>query len=200
MTTRLLLVRHGQTDWNLTHRIQGSVDIPLNETGLAQAAATRDAFASRPFDVLVSSHLERARVTAAHINEPWALEHHIDERLTERGHGPFEGWTWKEVVAHVGEEHADHFFQHSPELEGWSAVKQRMLDVLHETASSVGSGTAVVVSHGGSIRAVVAEITGVHHRSTPSLFNCSVTELRYDRTWSVVDYNNNEHLPEALRT
>ena len=85
MTATLLLVRHGQTDWNLTHRIQGSVDIPLNETGLAQAAATRDAFASRPFDFLVSSHLERARVTAAHINEPWAVEHRIDERLTERG-------------------------------------------------------------------------------------------------------------------
>lgn len=200
MTAKVLLVRHGQTDWNLTHRIQGSVDIPLNATGLAQAAATRDAFASRPFDFLVSSHLDRARVTAEHINEPWAVEHRIDERLTERGHGPFEGWTWKEVVAHVGEEDADHFFQHSPELEGWPTVKQRMLDVLHETAAAVGSGTAIVVSHGGSIRAVIAEITGVHHRAMPSLFNCSVTELQYDGAWSVVDYNNNEHLPEALRT
>lgn len=200
MTATLLLVRHGQTDWNLTHRIQGSVDIPLNETGLAQAAATRDAFASRPFDLLLSSHLERARVTAAHINEPWGVEHRIDERLTERGHGPFEGWTWKEVVAHVGEEDADHFFQHSPELESWPAVKQRMLDVLHETAAAVGSGTAVVVSHGGSIRAVIAEITGVHHRSVASLFNCSVTALQYDGSWTVVECNNNEHLPEALRT
>lgn len=196
----LLLVRHGQTDWNLTHRIQGSVNIPLNATGVSQAAVTREAFRSREFGAIFSSHLDRAVVTGSHINEPWGLELRQDSRLVERGHGRYEGWTWQEIVAHVGQDHADEFFQHSAELEGWDAVKQRMLDALHDAAQAVGEGTAVIVSHGGSIRAAIAEIRGVHHRSIPSLNNCSITHLRYDGTWTVIDYNNTEHLPESLRT
>ena len=200
MPSDLLLVRHGQTDWNLTHRIQGSVDTPLNATGLAQAKATAEAFSRRPFDHIVSSQLERASTTAAWINAAHNHPLHVDARLAERGHGEFEGWTWKEVVAHVGEEHADEFFQHSPKLEGWDVVQARMLAALHETASTMSGGTAVVVSHGGSIKSVIAAIQGVHYRSLPSLNNCSITHLRFDGAWTVVDYNNVAHLPEHLRT
>lgn len=200
MPSDLLLVRHGQTDWNLTHRIQGSVDTPLNATGLAQAAATADAFIGRAFDHIVSSQLERAAITAAHINATQRHPLHVDARLAERGHGEFEGWTWKEVAAHVGEEHADEFFQHSPKLEAWDAVQARMLAALTDAATAVDGGTGVVVSHGGAIKSLIAAIRGVHYRTLPTLNNCSITHLRFDGEWTVVDYNNVAHLPDHLRT
>lgn len=200
MPSDFLLVRHGQTDWNLNRRIQGSVDIPLNSLGYAQAAATASAFASRPFDLIATSHLDRAIVTGKQIGLTWQREVAIDARLTERGHGRYEGWSWPEVVAHVGEEHADEFFQHSPELEAWDNVKSRMIDALTGIAHDMGSGVAVVVSHGGSIRALISAIQGVHHRSLSSLNNCSITHVRFDGEWSVLDYNNVEHLPADLRS
>lgn len=198
--TDILLVRHGQTDWNLSHRIQGSVDIPLNAIGVAQAAATRDAFAPETVDLLVSSHLERAAVTAMTINTPHGKPHRVDARLAERAHGRYEGWTVQEIIAEIGPGNEDEFFQRSPELEAWSDVAERVIAALVDVAQQAAGGTAVVVSHGGSIRAGIAAIRGVHHRTLPSLFNCSVTRLRYDGGWTVLDYNDNRHLPDALRT
>lgn len=200
MTTDILLVRHGQTDWNLSHRIQGSVDIPLNATGIAQAAATRDALATTTVDLLVSSQLERAAITATTINAPHGKQHLQDLRLAERAHGRYEGWTVQEIIAEIGPGNEDAFFQHSPELEAWSDVSERVLAALTDVAAHSAGGTAVVVSHGGAIRAAIAAIRGVHHRALPSLFNCSVTKLRYDGAWTVLDYNDNRHLPESLRT
>lgn len=200
MHTDLLLLRHGQTEWNLLHRIQGSVDIPLNEQGLAQARATRDAMHEGRFDGVVTSHLDRAIVTAQTINNPHGKPMALDERLAERAHGRYEGWTVQDVVAEVGEAHADEFFQHSSELEAWSMVTDRVMSALRDIEHEYRGGTALVVSHGGAIRAAVASIRGVHHRSLPGLQNCSITRLRYTDEWTVLDYNDVEHLPEALRS
>lgn len=200
MPTELLLVRHGQTDWNLTHRIQGSVDIPLNATGVAQAEATRDAFRNRTFDAIVSSQLERAVFTADAINAPHGRPQRIDARLAERAHGTYEGWTVQEIIAEIGEGNEDAFFQQSPALEPWPAVTERVLSALREIALEYSGGTVVVVAHGGSIRAAVAAMQSVHHRSIAGLSNCSITTVQFDDDWTVVDYNDNRHLPTELRT
>lgn len=200
MPADLLLLRHGQTDWNLTHRIQGSVDIALNELGLAQARAVGDALKSRQLDSVVSSNLDRAIVTARLVNEPHGKPHAVDARLAERAHGRFEGWTVGEIIAEIGPDDIDAFFQHSPELESWDMVTQRVLASLGEVAATYPDGTALVVSHGGAIKAAVAAILGVHHRKMQGLFNCSLTHIRFEETWSVIDYNNVEHMPESLRS
>lgn len=200
MTTELLLIRHGQTDWNLTHRIQGSVDIPLNATGVAQAEATREALQHHTVDAVYASHLERAVFTADTINIPHGVARSIDPRLAERAHGNYEGWTVQEIVDEVGEEQADEFFQHSPALEAWSDVSARVLEALRDIASAQPDRRVVVVAHGGSIRAAIAAIQSVHHRTIRGLTNCSITRLQFDDAWTVLDYNNNEHLPESLRT
>lgn len=200
VSTDLLLVRHGQTDWNLSRRIQGSVDIPLNPIGIAQAEATRDTLRAVAFDAVISSHLERAVFTATAINEPHGKPLVADTRLAERSHGAYEGWTVKEIIAEIGEGNEDAFFQHSPALESWEVVTDRVLASLREVALRHAGGTVIVVSHGGSIRAAVAAMNAVHHRSIPSVLNCSITRVRYDGDWSVVDYNDNQHLPAELRT
>lgn len=85
-------VRHGQTDWNLEHKIQGRVDIGLNSEGRAQAEAMRDQLASKQFDVIFSSPLRRAQETAeiigeAHSGTPLV----VASELTERNFGEYEG-------------------------------------------------------------------------------------------------------------
>lgn len=198
--TDVLLLRHGQTDWNLTHRIQGSVDIALNERGLAQARAASTALADAQLTAVISSPLERALVTAQLVNARHGHAISTDSRLAERAHGRFEGWTVQEIIAEIGPDDVDDFFQHSPELESWDDVSRRVIDALHMAATTHPEGTTLVVSHGGAIKAAIAGIRNVHHRSLPSLFNCSLTRLRFDGSWNVVEYNNVDHLPDELRS
>jgi len=89
--SRFVFLRHGQTDSNLNRIVQGQLDIPLNDTGRAQAAAVRDALGSGAFDRLVVSDLSRAVETARIATEGLDLEPIYDARLRERHFGPFQG-------------------------------------------------------------------------------------------------------------
>ena len=82
--TELVLIRHGETDWNAQRRIQGHLDIPLNHAGLAQAEAIGERFRGTDIDVLVSSDLGRAMQTAAPISEGSTLPVLSEARLRER--------------------------------------------------------------------------------------------------------------------
>src|SRR5690554_970725 len=98
--TLLYLVRHGETDWNFEHRIQGATDIPLNDTGRQQARRTGRLLASRKWDAIVASPLSRAFDTASIIAEeiglpaPTALA-----GIVERNYGDAEGLTGTEISA-----------------------------------------------------------------------------------------------------
>lgn len=87
----LYFVRHGQTDWNVEGKLQGKSDIPLNDTGRAQAALTRDQLSDVKIDKIYCSPLMRAKETASIINELWNLPIHEEERLMERSFGKSEG-------------------------------------------------------------------------------------------------------------
>lgn len=88
---KLYVVRHGQTNWNIEHRLQGTSDIPLNDTGIKQAQNLAETFKNIDFDFIFSSPLQRAYDTASIINKYKNLPIHIDSRLIERGFGDFEG-------------------------------------------------------------------------------------------------------------
>ncbi len=87
----ILLVRHGETDWNRARRMQGHIDIPLNTEGLRQARALGAALASEKLDAIYSSDLQRARVTAQAVADVHQMTVVIDEQLRERCYGVFEG-------------------------------------------------------------------------------------------------------------
>lgn len=100
MKTRFIVVRHGETQWNVEHRIQGHGDSPLTGTGRAQAEAIARRLARERFDVLVASDLGRAMETAKAIALQCALEPLPDARLRERNFGAGEGMTYEEINRH----------------------------------------------------------------------------------------------------
>ncbi len=194
--TDFVIVRHGQTDWNLEKKIQGSTDIPLNATGEAQAQHTRDALRAQSIDAVVSSTLQRAAFTADAINEHHAKPRHIDPRLSERAFASVEGWTVDQVTAAFGS------FDAIADVEPWDHVSSRMFDAMQDLAAAYPDGRLLVVTHGSSIRALLAHMQGLGPREVPSMWNCSISEVRHhdDGTWELLSFNDNSHLPEALRT
>lgn len=87
----LYIVRHGQTEWNVLKKMQGSADIELNEKGLTQANTTADMLKSLTFDIIFCSPLKRAKQTAEIINSKRGHNIVLDDRLKERNYGEFEG-------------------------------------------------------------------------------------------------------------
>ena len=95
--TTILLVRHGETDWNLERRWQGHIDRPLNDVGRAQARALADRLDSEPFAAVYSSDLARARETAEIVAAAHGLPVHLDPRLREADVGEWSGLTADEI-------------------------------------------------------------------------------------------------------
>jgi len=88
----IYVVRHGQTNWNVEGKVQGQMDIELNDTGIEQARSLSKNIANENFDVIISSDLKRAYKTTQIINENHKLEIQIDKRLRERGYGDYSGY------------------------------------------------------------------------------------------------------------
>lgn len=151
----LLLVRHGQTDWNLEGRGQGRADIPLNQTGLAQAAEAGPAIAALRPALVWSSSSERALVTAEAIGLPVT----VDDRLQEIDLGSYEGKLLEEWEAAEPSEYARNLVGHDVRRGGGelnSEVGARALPaVVDALGATPPDGLLVVVSHGGTIRALL---------------------------------------------
>lgn len=160
--TTLILVRHGETDWNATRRIQGSTDIALNDTGRAQARELADRLRGELADagpvVVSASDLSRAVETAQIIAETLGVDAPRTYRqLRERSYGVAEGASVEEMHRRWGGwADAD-----IPDAESWPDVRRRALaglqravrDARRETAPS--APTVVVVTHGALIREVI---------------------------------------------
>ena len=194
--TRLIIWRHGQTTWNVENRIQGQQDVPLDDTGRAQAEAAADMLAAERVDLVVSSDLRRARDTAAAFTARTGLPVHTDQRLRERAYGDWEGLTHDEITRRWPEEFARwKRGENVPEcrLEDPSDVAKRVREALLDFVDQVGDGTLLVVCHGGAARqgmgAVLEWPTSVIRAIGP-LANCHWSELRRDkRGWRLSAHN-----------
>jgi len=105
-TTRIVLIRHGETAWNAERRLQGHLDIDLNAEGERQARALAAALADEHFDLLVSSDLARAAQTAKALGDTRGQPLYIDGRLRERCYGGFEGLLYADIEARFPQEFA----------------------------------------------------------------------------------------------
>ena len=183
--TDLLLVRHGQTHWNATGRLQGREDIPLNDVGTAQAAAAAHGIAREAWDGVVSSPLRRALGTAELIADACGLPAPTtDPDLVERDYGQASGMydheihaRWPDWVLPGSETRVDVFHRARPALE--------------RLAARHPDGRFVVVSHGGLIRSVVMGVEGQTESLRDNIANLGTTLLVSNGSggWTVAYYN-----------
>jgi probable phosphoglycerate mutase len=198
-----VLWRHGQTVWNAERRFQGQSDIPLDETGQAQAErAARLLAALRP-DLIVSSDLSRAAGTAAALARLTGLEVSLDKDLRERSGGSWEGLTDTEIRTRYPVEHASWT---PPDGEPSAVVAERVAGALHRAAEAVSgpgmtTGLAVVASHGAALRLGMSRLLGMPEELfgvLGPLSNCSWSVLsRRNGRWRLVEHNAGT-LPEPV--
>jgi len=177
--TTLLLVRHGETDWNRDGRWQGHSDTHLNDAGRDQAR--RVAGELGDIDVVYSSDLARARETAEIVAEVLGLPVRLDARLRERAFGVWEGLTAAEIEAAFADAHARWLAREgagADDAEPFEAFGARVTSFLADILERHPGETVLVVAHGGSIRVIHALASGLDyvrdHRSIPGVPNCVV--------------------------
>jgi len=164
--TELWLVRHGQTDWNLSGRWQGQAsDAPgLNETGRAQALALRKQIKGNNFSAIYSSDLLRARQTAELIAEPLGLTVTLEPRLREMNLGAWEGVLSEEIEVKYSRELAERARNPcetpAPNGESPREVAERVLSAVNEIASKHPDKSVLIVAHGISLAVIICHSEG----------------------------------------
>ncbi len=188
----LLLIRHGETDWNTELRIQGRTDTPLNARGVAQAERLSERIAAEEqVDVLYTSPLARACVTAEMIGQKLGLPPIEDERLVEQHFGELEGLTFKDLEAR----HPD-FIRRWRESKGQLALpggetigefQERVKSFLNQAYEAHSNASVLVVTHGGTLRVMLATLLGLEiaWRSPFAFDNSSLSKVEW--TGSRVD-------------
>ncbi|MGW4161100.1 histidine phosphatase family protein [Streptomyces sp. NPDC004788] len=202
---RIVLWRHGQTSWNLERRFQGSTDIELTDTGVAQARRAARLLAALKPDAIVSSDLKRAAATAAELS---ALTGHtvaLDSGLRETYAGEWQGLTHDEITARYGEQYAA-WKRGEPVRRGGGELETEVADraapvVLEHADKLPEDGTLVVVSHGGTIRTTIGRLLDLearHWESLGGLSNCCWSVLGEGaRGWRLLEHNAGT-LPEPV--
>jgi probable phosphoglycerate mutase len=154
-STTFVVVRHGETHWNIAGRLQGHLDSRLTPVGLAQAAALAARLAAEPLDALYSSDLGRARETALPIAAATGLALAFDANLRERTYGMFESLTWPEIEARHPVEFARLASRDPayaiPGGESAIAFRERLLATFAALAERHAGRRLAVVSHGGAL-------------------------------------------------
>ncbi|MGI8695052.1 MAG: histidine phosphatase family protein [Mycobacteriales bacterium] len=196
--SRVILLRHGRTEWNLTGRFQGSLDVPLDEVGRAQAdRAGRLLAALRPA-AIVSSDLSRARDTAAPLRALTGLAVRVDPRVRERHYGEWEGLPTDDVRSRFPTEFAA---WDPPGAETYEQVAERVVPAVRDAVDTTADGgVLVVVSHGGAIRTGVAVLLGLSARPRVlgPMSNCCWSVLSVAGSgWRLLEYNAGT-LPEPV--
>ena len=151
--TTILLVRHGETDWNLERRVQGHSDPPLNDTGRDQARTLAAKLTVEPIDAVYSSDLLRAHETARVVAESRGLEVTLLWDLRERNFGTWEGLTDEEVFARFPQAAEGYW----GDAETKDEMAGRVSEALNHIAERHPGGCVLVISHGGPLRAVLAQ-------------------------------------------
>lgn len=202
---RVVIWRHGQTEWNVEGRFQGQTDVPLDAVGRDQARrAARLLAALRPHSI-VSSDLSRTAETAGELSALTGLDVELDEGLRETYAGTWQGLTDDEIKEKFPEEFAAWRRDHSTRRGGGeleTEVADRVVPAILRALDQVPArGTLVVVSHGGSSRVAIGRLLGLpasHWSSLGGLSNCCWSVLgEAARGWRLLEHNAGS-LPEPV--
>ncbi|ROZ77702.1 histidine phosphatase family protein [Ramlibacter sp. WS9] len=200
--TRIIAVRHGETAWNVDARIQGQLDIGLNDTGRWQARRVGEALASEPITAVYSSDLGRAHETAQAVAEVAGIPVVADEGLRERSFGIFEGKTFDEIHE-TWPDHAHNWRKRIPEWqppeggESLLELRERVTRTMHELAARHPGEQIVVVAHGGVLDTLYRVATGqeVNSPRTWELPNGAINRLLWTpEGFTLVGWSDTQHL------
>jgi glucosyl-3-phosphoglycerate phosphatase len=194
---RLIVWRHGNTDWNATHRVQGQTDVSLNDLGRQQAVDAAELLVKLRPDAIVASDLRRAADTAAALAALTGLSISYDKRLRERYFGAWQGLTMTEVTQVPPAQHARWTAgqEVGGDVETLDELGTRVADGLLDAAAlAPPGGTVVVATHGAAARQGVGHLLGwpiEQLRTLRALQNCHWIELNLDdkRGWQLAAYN-----------
>jgi probable phosphoglycerate mutase len=205
--TRIIAVRHGETAWNVDARIQGQLDVGLNDTGRWQARRVGEALAGEKITAVYSSDLGRAHQTAQSISEVTGVAVVPEEGLRERSFGIFEGKTFDEI-RETWPDHAHNWRKRIPEWEppegGESLIqlRERVTRTLQALAARHPGEQIVVVAHGGVLDAIYRVATGqeVNSPRTWELPNGAINRLLWTpEGFTLVGWSDTQHLdPDTL--
>jgi glucosyl-3-phosphoglycerate phosphatase len=194
---RVVLLRHGRTEWNATGRFQGQLDSPLDAVGRAQAVAAGVAVAPMQPDALVSSDLIRALDTASAVSEEIDQDIAVDPRLREIDLGAWQGLTRVEARAQFPAEYAA--WQAGEDArrgsgETYAEVGARAVECLHDWFDQLEPGSLLVaVTHGGTARATIGTLLDMEPDSwwrLAPLSNCRWSLLAdMGRGWRLEEHN-----------
>lgn len=208
--TEILLIRHGETDWNTERRLQGHLDIALNAEGVRQAQALGQALRVEPLDAIFASDLSRARQTAEAIAAGRSMPVQIEPGLRERCYGAFEGLRHEDIRQRYPKAYAA---WQARELDARMPHGEQPGETLREfsaraVATLVGLvvarqwGRIAVVSHGGVLECICREARGLGWEKPRDfdIRNASINRLHWNgSSLSVLDWGEIAHLrQEAL--
>ena len=204
--TRIIAIRHGETAWNVDTRIQGHLDIPLNDTGLWQARQVARALAGEPLSAIYASDLQRAHTTARAIADATGAPLLPEPALRERSFGELEGRTFAEIEAELPEQ-ARRWRQRDPHFapEGGETLvqlRERIAATTHRLAALHTGGLVVLVAHGGVLDVLYRLATGQELQAprTWQLSNAAINRLLWTpEGLTLVGWADTQHLDTGTR-
>ena len=201
---RIILWRHGRTEWNAVGRGQGQLDVPMDDTGRKQALLAAPYVAALGPDAILSSDQSRATETAAAVAELTGLPVRTDARLREMYLGVMQGLTREESRLRFPEAVAA--FERGEPGAGGREDPDSLMARAVPAVLEIEASTLLVVSHGGTIRAMLNALLEIPRERWRSLFgpmgNCRWSELQRRRdAWQLVTHNTGPDLvPDDSRT
>jgi len=204
--TRIIAIRHGETAWNVDTRIQGHLDIPLNDTGLWQARQVGRALAGEPVAAVYTSDLQRARVTAQAVADSTGAPLVLEPGLRERSFGQLQGRTFAEIEAQLPEE-ARRWRQRDPHFEpegGESLIvfRERITRITDQLVQRHPGELVVLVAHGGVLDVLYRAATGQELQAprTWKITNAAINRLLWTESGlTLVGWADTQHLDNASR-
>jgi len=205
--TTLVLIRHGETEWNKTGRYQGHADSPLTPRGMAQARAVAQVLEGETFDAFYSSDLGRAKHTATIIADKLGRRFLTDSRLREQHYGLMQGHDGKaarELDPGFFESLAHGDADYAPKGgESRRQRHQRAITALSDIAEQHSGGLALIITHGGIVDSLFRETLGIPFESPRrySLYNTAVNRFSFcDGSWTLRLWGEISHLSAAGAT
>jgi 2,3-bisphosphoglycerate-dependent phosphoglycerate mutase len=206
ISTRILAIRHGETSWNVDTRIQGQLDIPLNETGRSQAARMAGALAGEPVAAVYASDLSRAWETAQFLGRALGVPVEKEEALRERSFGEFEGKTFAEIESSLPEQ-AERWRKRDPDFapaggESLVTLRDRVVQAAERLAARHTGEQIALVGHGGVLDVLYRAATRLHIQAprTWNLANTAINRLLWSPSgFSLVGWADVRHLETEAR-